>query len=83
MREVNDNSSKLIEMVKNANDEFATITTFALAQNKQNFNERVKQWLRDVPQTSGVDSETKTVPYDDNQATNAHIENDFYEDVHD
>ena len=97
MREVNDNSSKLIEMVKNADDESATITPFGLTQSKQKLNERVKQWLRDVPQTSGVDKETKTVvpeetgigggtktvPYDENQATTAQIENDFYKDVHD
>ena len=63
MREVNDNSSKLIEMVKNADDESATITPLELTQSKQKFNERVKhkQWLRDVPQTSGVDNKTKTV----------------------
>ena len=61
MRKVNDNSSKAIEMVKNADDESATITPFALTQSKQKFNERIKQWLRDVPQTSGVDIETKTV----------------------
>ena len=48
MREANDNSSKLIEVVKNADDESATITPFALTQSKQKFNERVKQWLRDV-----------------------------------
>ena len=97
MRKVNDNSSKLIEVVENVNKESATITPFASTQSKQKFNERVKQWLCDVPQTSGVDKETKTVvpeesgigektktvPYDDNQATNAHIENDFYKDVHD
>ena len=97
MREVNDNSSKLIEMVKNADDESATITPFGLTQSKQKFNERVKQWLRDVPQTSGVDNETKTVvpeesglggetktvPYDENQPNTAQIENDFYKDVHD
>ena len=90
MREVNDNSSLLIEMVKNADDESATITPFGLTQSKQKFNERVKQWLRDVPQTSGVDNEksglggeTKTVPYDENQPNTAQIENDFYKDVHD
>ena len=93
MREVNDNSSKLIEMVKNADDESATITPLGLTQSKQKFNERVKQWLRDVTQTSGVDNETKTVvpeesglggetktvPYDENQPKlTAQIENDFY-----
>ena len=97
MREVNDNSSKLIKMVKNADDESATITPFGLTQSKQKFNERVKQWLRDVPQTSGVDNETKnvvpeesglggetkTVLYDENQPNTAQIENDFYKDVHD
>ena len=97
MRKINDNSSKLIEMVKNADDESATITPFALTQSKQNFNERVKQLLRDVPQTFEIDNKTKTVVpeqtrigdktktvfYDDNQATNAHIENEFYKDVHD
>ena len=31
MRKVNDNSSKPIEIVKNVNDESATITTSALA----------------------------------------------------
>ena len=96
MREVNDNSSKLIEMVKNAEDESATITSFGLTQSKQKFNERVKQWLCDVPQTSGLDNETKTVvpeesglggetktvPYDENQPNTAQIENDFYKDVH-
>ena len=97
MREVNDNSSKLIEMVKNADDESATITPFGLTQSKQKFNERVKQWLHDVPQSSGVDNETKTVvpeesglggetktvPYDENQPNTAQIENDFYKDVYD
>ena len=97
MREVNDNSSKLIKMVKNADDDSTTITPFALTQSKQKFNERVKQWLPDVLQTSGVDNETKTVVpeesgigdepktvlCDNNQATNADIENDFYKDVHD
>ena len=80
-----------------ADNESATITPFALTQSKQKFNEHVKQWLRDVPQTSGVDNKTKTVvpeesgignetktaPCDDNQATNAHIEIDFYKNVHD
>ena len=60
-----------------------TNTPLALTQSKQKFNGRVKQWLRDVPQSSGVDNETKavaleeseigdktkTVPYDDIQAT--------------
>ena len=83
MREVNDNSSKLIEMVKNADDESATITPFGLTQSKQKFNERVKQWLRVVPEESGLGGETKTVPYDENQPNTAQIENDFYKDVHD
>ena len=96
IRKVNDNSSKLIEKAKNADDESATITPFALTQSKQKFNERVKLWLRDVPQTSGVDNktktvvpeesrisdETKTVPYDDNQATNAHIEKHIENDFY-
>ena len=73
------------------------ILRFALTQSKLKFNKRVKQWLGDVSQTSGVDDEaktvvlewsgisdeTKTAPYDNNQATNAHIENDFCKDVHD
>ena len=85
MREVNDNSSKLIEMVKNADDESTTITPFGLTQSKQKFNERVKQWLRDVLKTFGVDNKTKTVvpeesglggktktvPYDENQPNTA------------
>ena len=64
---------------------------------KQKFNEHFKQYLRDVPQTSGVDNESKTVVLEEsgigdetktvscgnNQATNAHIENDFYNNVHD
>ena len=74
MREVNDNSSKLIEMVKNADDESATITPFGLTQSKQKFNERVKQWLRDVSQTSGVDNETKTFFFHDCEvALTSHI----------
>ena len=36
-----------------------------------------------MPEESGINDETKTVPCDDNQATTAYIENDFYEDVHD
>ena len=96
MRQVSDNSSKLIEMVKNVNDESATIISFVFTQSKQKFNERVKQWLRDVlqtseednntksvvPEESGIGDEAKTVFYDGNQATNAHIKKDFYKDVH-
>ena len=83
-------------MVKSVNDESATITSFALIQSKQKFNERVKQWLRDDPQTYGEDNKTKTVvpercgigdetktaSYDNDQAIIASIENDFYKDVH-
>ena len=97
MRKVNDSFSKVIEMVKNVNDAFATITPFASTQSKQKLNERFEQWLCDVPQTFEIDSETKTVVLegsgigdeaktvscDDNQATNAHIENNFYTHVYD
>ena len=70
-------------MVVNVNDESATITSFALTQRKPKFNKCIKQWLRDVPQTSSVDNHTKAllleesgigeeakiVLDDDNQAT--------------
>ena len=36
-----------------------------------------------MPEESGIGGERKTVPYDENQATTAQIENDFYKDVHD
>ena len=36
-----------------------------------------------MPEESGIGGKTKTVPYDENQATIAQIENDFYKDVHD
>ena len=35
-----------------------------------------------MPEKSGIGDEIKTVLCDDNQATNAQIENDFYKDVH-